>query len=225
MSLARSCEKIVLILVRNDHIQQSSFVAYDQRFFDVIGPNATVEQLQVLPFQVHEAPCYVKETSQLFFVEWGPPGGSENGRHDWQYLLDLETNNLTRIKTDPPTWNVHGCVYREGNMHVVTDGGPDETGYLAIIDPATLKRTTLLNNYFERPFISFNDIELDHEGNYYLTDSRSGFVSNLLLSPQRYPSRVNPSTTESQTRRSMLTQHRDAVSTRSTLRLSRQSTL
>ncbi|KAL1586088.1 hypothetical protein WHR41_04792 [Cladosporium halotolerans] len=163
----------------NDHIQQSSFVAYDQRFFDVIGPNATVEQLQVLPFQVHEAPCYVKESSQLFFVEWGPPGGSENGRHDWQYLLDLKTNNLTRIKTDPPTWNVHGCVYRDGNMHVVTDGGPDETGYLAIIDPATLKRTTLLNNYFERPFISFNDIELDHEGNYYLTDSRSGFGRSL----------------------------------------------
>lgn len=130
-----------------------------------------MEQLQTLAFQVHEAPCYIKETHQLFFVEWGLPGGI-NGSHDWQYL------NLTKIKTNPPSWNVHGCVYRDGKLHVVTDGGPEETGYLAQIDPVSLNRTTLLNNYFGRPFIGFNDLEMDREGNYYLTDSRSGVVSN-----------------------------------------------
>ena len=92
-------------------------------------------------------------------------------------MLDLETNNLTRVKTDPPTFNVHGCVYRYGKMHVVTDGGPDETAYLATIDPKTLKRTIVLNNFYERPFMSFNDLEIDREGNYYLTDSKSGWVS------------------------------------------------
>lgn len=60
----------VLTLATNDHIQQSSFVAYDQRFFDIIGSNATVEQLQILTFQLHEAFCYIKETSQLFFFDW-----------------------------------------------------------------------------------------------------------------------------------------------------------
>jgi hypothetical protein len=59
---------------------------------------------------------------------------------------------------------------------VVTDGGPDETGYLASIDPKTWERKTLLNNYYERPFIGFNEIEMDREGNYYLTDSLSGWV-------------------------------------------------
>ncbi|KPI39293.1 uncharacterized protein AB675_5222 [Cyphellophora attinorum] len=163
----------------NDQINQTSFVAYDERFFDIIGPDAVVEQLQALAFQVHEAPCYIPETNSLFFVEWGPPGGGEKGRHDSQYLLDLTTNNLTLIKTNPPSWNVHGCVYRSGQLHVVTDGGPEETGYLATIDPQTWKRTTLLNNFYERPFISFNDLEIDDDGNYYLTDSYSGWGRTL----------------------------------------------
>lgn len=151
-------------------------MAYDRRFFDILGPNATVEKLQDLPFKVHEAPCYIPETGQLFFVEWGPSSDGENKLHDWQYLLDLSTKNLTRIKTNPPTWNVHGCVYRNGKLNVVTDGGPDETGYLATIDPITLDRKKILNNYYERPFMSFNDLEMDEAGNYYLTDSYSGWV-------------------------------------------------
>ncbi|KAK8028458.1 Six-bladed beta-propeller TolB-like protein [Apiospora marii] len=157
----------------NEHINQTSFVAYDPRFFDIIGPDATVKQLQTLPFQIHEAPCYIPETSQLFFVAWGSPG------YDHQYLLDLKTNNLTTVRTNPPTWNVHGCVYSKGKLHVVTDGGPHETGYLATIDPSTWERTMILNNHDEQPFISFNDLDLDREGNYYLTDSLSGWGREL----------------------------------------------
>ena len=131
----------------NEHIQGSSSIAYDEKCFDIIGPNATVERLQVLPFQVHEAPCHLPDANQLYFVEWGPKANGTNGQHDWQYLLYLKTNNLTRVKNGPPTVNVCGCVCRDGKMHVVTDGGPEETAYLATIGPKTLKRTTILNNF------------------------------------------------------------------------------
>ncbi len=156
-------------------------MAYDERFFNIIGPDANVTQLISLPFQVHEAPCYIPKLNSLFFVEWGPPGGNDpNGGHNYQYLLDLDTNTLTTIRTNPPTWNVHGCVYHKELLHVVTDGGPNETAYLATIDPATnWTRTTLLNNFYQRPFISFNDLELDSHGNYYLTDSYSGWGRSL----------------------------------------------
>ncbi|KAK1585478.1 AkeP protein [Colletotrichum navitas] len=156
-----------------------NFVAYDERFFDIIGPNATVEQLQVLPFQVHEAACYIPEQSLLFFVEWGPPPEGGNGAHDWQYILDVRTNNLTKIRTNPLTYNVLGCVYQIGKLHVVTGGGPNETAYLATIDPTTWGRKTVLNNFYERPFMSFNEIEMDRGGNYYLTDSDSGWGRDL----------------------------------------------
>ncbi|KAI0536233.1 AkeP protein [Xylaria digitata] len=146
----------------NQQINQTSFIAYDERFFDIIGPDATIEKLIDLPFQVHEAPCHTPEQDKLFF-----------------YLLDLKTNGLIGLRTNPPTWNIHGCVHCEGKLHVVTDGGPKEVPYLATIDPKTWDRTTLLNNYYERPFISFNDIEMDREGNYYLTDSLSGQSRHL----------------------------------------------
>lgn len=159
----------------------TSVVAYDERFFEIIGPGATVTQLLTLPFQVHGAPCYIPSLHSLFFVEWGPPGGNTpNGGHDYQYLLNLTTNTLEIIRTNSPTWNIHGCVYQNDLLHIVTDGGPEGTAYLATIDPASnWTRTTLLNNFYQRPFISFNDLELDGEGNYYLTDSYSGWGRSL----------------------------------------------
>ncbi|KAI9925266.1 hypothetical protein MW887_006189 [Aspergillus wentii] len=89
------------------YLNTTDFVAYTPDFLSIIGPNATIEHVQHLPYQSHEAPCYIPSTKQLFFVEWGPPGG-ENGTHTWQYLLDVETNTLQKITTSPPTVNAHG---------------------------------------------------------------------------------------------------------------------
>jgi hypothetical protein len=143
-----------------------------------VGLDAKVEHVQKLGFRSHEAPCRVPGTKELFFTEWGPPGGDiAEGVHSWQYLLDTGTNELRRITTTPPTINVHGCVAFNGSLYVVTDGGPNETGYLAKIDPKTWERTVLLNHYYEEPFGGFNDLAIDLDGNFYLTDSRSGWVS------------------------------------------------
>jgi hypothetical protein len=111
-------------------------------------------------------------------VEWGPPGGV-NGTHNWQYLLNTHNNTLRKFQTDPPTYNAHGCVIWEGQLYVVTDGyGKMETGQLVRIDPATWKRTTILNNYHGQPFLGFNDLDVDSNGNFWLTDSKSAYVSH-----------------------------------------------
>lgn len=145
-----------------------------------MGPNATIQRVQQLPFQVHEASCFNKATGELFFAEWGPPGGIRGG-HSWQYLLDTKTNTLRNITTNPPTWNAHGCVYFKGAYYVVTDGGPNNTGLLTRIDPVTLTSTTLLNNYYQQPFDGLNDIDIDEDGNFYITDGRYGWVSSPIL--------------------------------------------
>lgn len=109
-------------------MNSTDFIAYDERFFDIIGPNATIEHVQKLAYQSHEAPCYNPTAGDLFFVEWGPPGGA-NGTHDWQYVLNTRNNILRKIRTEPPTYNAHGCVMYKNNMYVVTDGyGAKETG-------------------------------------------------------------------------------------------------
>ncbi|KAF4306457.1 Six-bladed beta-propeller TolB-like protein [Botryosphaeria dothidea] len=163
----------------NQFLNSTNFVAYDEAFFDIIGPEATITHVQTLPYQIHEAPCLVPGTKDLFFVEWGLPGG-DNGQHGWQYLLNTETNELRNITTNPPTTNVHGCVAHNNSLYIVTDGSPTETGYLARIDPATWTRTTLLNHYYEQPFLGFNDLAVDRSGNFYLTDSKSAWGRGLV---------------------------------------------
>lgn len=151
-------------------------MAYDPRFFDIIGSSATVEHIQHLAFQSHESPCYNPATGDLFFVEWGPPGG-ENGTHDWQYLLNTRNNTLKKIQTSPPTYNAHGCVIWDGELYVVTDGHENvETGKLVRINPLNWTMKTILNNYYGQPFLGFNDLDIDSDGNFWLTDSKSAYV-------------------------------------------------
>lgn len=89
----------------------------------------------------------------------------------------METNELNKITTDPPLYNAHGCVVYNHSLHVVTDGHDDEqSGQLVKIDPHTLKQETLINNFLVQPFAGFNDLEIDPRGNFYLTDSKSGWV-------------------------------------------------
>jgi gluconolactonase len=162
------------------YLNTTNFIAYDDRFFDIIGPDAVVEHIEPLAYQSHEAPCYNKKTKQMFFVEWGPPGGV-NGTHDWQYLYDVESATLSKIQTDPPTLNAHGCVVYDDSLYVVTDGsGSKETGALVKIDPSTWKKEVILNNYFAQPFLGFNDLDIDSEGNFWLADSKSAYGRGLI---------------------------------------------
>lgn len=175
-----------LLPLSNRILNQTDFVAYDERFFDLIGPDAKIEQVQQLkPGQSHEASCYNPDTHELFFTELAGPGGTSvdglyAGSHSWQYLLNTETNVLRNITTNPPTFNVHGCVYYKGAYYVVTDGSPNGTALLARIDPITLERTTLLNNYYQQPLLSFNDLDIDPDGNFWLADSIAGWVRTCL---------------------------------------------
>lgn len=156
----------------------TDFIAYDLAFFDLFTKHASVEHLQPLSYQSHEAPCYIPSTRQLYFVEWGPPGtDGNNGTHNWQYVLDVESNNLRKITTDPPTINAHGCVEFQGHLYVVTDGtGTSDSGRLVRVNPTTLIMQPLLNNMLGQPFAGFNDLEIDRDGNFWLTDSKSGWV-------------------------------------------------
>ena len=140
--------------------------------------------IQPLAYQSHEAPCYNPSTKQLYFIEWGPTGtDGNNGMHNWQYLLDVDSNTLRKITTSPPTVNAHGCVEYEGHLYVVTDGTRDsESGQLVKVDPTTLKMIPVLNNMLGQPFAGFNDLGIDREGNFWLKDSKSGWVCLLSFS-------------------------------------------
>ncbi|KAL6918616.1 hypothetical protein FSST1_010111 [Fusarium sambucinum] len=162
-----------------DSLNSTDFVAYDERFFDLLGPDAKIRKLHDLPFQTHEAPCYNPSTKDLFFIEWGPPGGN-NGFHDWQYLLSTETNELRKVKTNPPIHNVHGCAVYKGDYYVITDGSDNETSSLNKISPAKLEKTTLVNNFYGLPFSGLNDMDVDEYGNFWITDDHYGWGADVV---------------------------------------------
>ncbi|KAF2758650.1 AkeP protein, partial [Pseudovirgaria hyperparasitica] len=161
----------------NAQLNETEFIAYDEAFFDLIGPGVSLEHVQEMSQINHEGPC-LTPNGELFFTEWGPPGG-DNGVHTLQYLLDTRTNTLRNIMTTPPLINHHGCHARDGKLYVVNDGGVagnlDAPAELAVIDPQTWVKTSLLNHYYEQPFGALNDIAMDPEGNFYFTDSKSGY--------------------------------------------------
>lgn len=173
-------------------MNETDFVAYDESFFRFLGPDAKIEQVGTLSLQNHEGVC-LTPAGELFFAEWGPPGG-DNGLHTSQLLFDTKTNTLRNITTDPPHVNHHGCQSRDGKLYVVNDGGPDAPGELAVIDPQTWKKTSLVNHYYEQPFGGINDIAIDPEGNFYFTADASGYVSPLQpTSPSHSsPGKENP---------------------------------
>ncbi|KAG6354321.1 hypothetical protein INS49_004926 [Diaporthe citri] len=149
----------------NSFLNTTDFIAYDERFFSIIGPAATVTHVQRLSTaNVHEAPCWNPGTRELLFTERGHPS-PENGIHRWQYLLGVDNNELRNITTVPPTTNLHG---------------PEEIGRLIKIDPSTLETTVLLNNFYQQPFLGFNDLDTDRDGNFWLTDSDSAWGRDII---------------------------------------------
>lgn len=162
----------------NEVLNDTNFIAYEERYFALLGANVKVSKVVNLSFQNHEAACFNPATKELFFTEWGPRGkeNDNNPIHTWQYLLDTNNNTLRNITTDPPIANAHGCVVYKDMFYIVNDGSSNETAAIYKVDPQALKRTTLINKYYQQPFIGFNDLEIDPDGNIWVTDSKSGWV-------------------------------------------------
>jgi hypothetical protein len=102
--------------------------------------------------------------------------------HSWQHLLDTTTLQLKNITTDPPTLKGHRCVYYQGSLHIATDGGlPTEYASIVQVNATTLKAKTLINSFYQQPFLGFKDLDIDPNGNFWTTDYISAWVSYSVL--------------------------------------------
>jgi sugar lactone lactonase YvrE len=55
------------------------------------------------------------------------------------------------------------------------------------VDPKTLEAEVIINNFYQQPFLGFNDIDIDPNGNIWVTDSTSAWVRTY---PVPLPSRI-----------------------------------
>ncbi|OAL23190.1 hypothetical protein AYO20_11058 [Fonsecaea nubica] len=149
-------------------LAKASFVAFDSRFFDILGPNPTLEKLFDLPeHNVHEAPNFLPAQNKVFV---------SNFNHTYEYLVDLsvEPPALQNLTTDPPLESVNGGFIHEGKLVVGTDGYRNSTPPgLYLYDPATNRSEPLLNNYRGLKLSTPDDLVVDQFGQVWFVDAPS----------------------------------------------------
>ncbi|SMQ46503.1 unnamed protein product [Zymoseptoria tritici ST99CH_3D1] len=157
----------------NDFLNTTDFVAFDPSFFNLIGSEARVEHVwDPANTTIHEASCFIPALNSLYFASWG-------FSHDWQFLLNATTNEVKQITTDPPVMNAHGCQMYNGSLYITTDGGEGTYASVVKVDPLTWKSEVILNNFYQQPFQGFNDLDIDPQGNIWMTDSSSAWSNAL----------------------------------------------
>ncbi|GAB1731978.1 hypothetical protein NU195Hw_g231t1 [Hortaea werneckii] len=152
-------------------LADTSFIAWDERFLDVIGSDAHVETIQTFKSpedtHVHEAPVYVAETNELVF--------SDTSQIGWLWAVNIDSHKTRKIATNPPLSNVNGATYHDGLLYACTNGGSVRGIFTVnITDGAT---NPILNNFRGRHFNSPNDLIFDSRGNIFFTDPTYGRAS------------------------------------------------
>ncbi|KAJ5629392.1 hypothetical protein N7528_003049 [Penicillium herquei] len=149
-------------------IKQQDFIAWDHSFFNIIGPQATLERIQSFegePPHVHEAPAYSPETNELFFADTSVSG--------WLWAIDVDTYETRKVATTPPLNNVNGARYHKGQIYLTTNGGPARG--IWSLNPLDAIATPVVNNYRGRHLNSPNDLIFDSNSNIWFTDPPYGW--------------------------------------------------
>ena len=69
-------------------IKAADFIAWDESFLDIIGPQAKLERIQTFepPYQVHEAPVYLSQTNELLY--------SDTSIQGWLYAINVDSHEV-----------------------------------------------------------------------------------------------------------------------------------
>lgn len=162
-------------------VRAASFIVFDKkRGLKILGSNPTSEIIFNVSYYVHEAPVYVPEQNKLIFSEFSPAFVPP-------LVIDLNKSppELSNLTTDPPVYGINGGKYYKGRVYWAVSGIkrradlPIQESGIVVLDPATNKVTTLLNNYFGTPFNSPNDLIQTRCGDIFFTDALYGYQQNI----------------------------------------------
>jgi gluconolactonase len=133
----------------------ASFLAFDPRFFDILGPNPKLDLVFNVSQNTHEGPTYIPTENVLFFTQPGSPN---------QYYVEFNNTppTLRNISFSPPINSVVGGAYNpeDKQLYVSAVGGNGTAAGLFKINPATLESKVIVNNYRGLHFTLPDDIIL-----------------------------------------------------------------
>lgn len=146
---------------------QAPFIAYDQAFLDILGPNPTADLVLDRTASgdqfAYEAGVWVPERNEVWFTSSVQQGAHIPGRIQ---ALNLSTGSIANLNTTPSIHDPNGAYYFEGKIYFASypDNGTYRGGILSI-DAITLEWEWVLNSYFGLPFNGVDDIAWAVQGN------------------------------------------------------------
>lgn len=143
----------------------ASFIVYDERFYDVIGPCPIIEKLFTLPEPVHEAPVFLPRQNKVFVSGF-------NETYDYFIDLNTEPPTIENFTANPPLQSVNGGFLHGDTLIFGTDGYLNSTPPgLYTLNPETLETGVLVNNYRGLRFNTPDDSVVDYLGQVWFVDA------------------------------------------------------
>jgi hypothetical protein len=150
----------------------ASFLIFDPRFIDILGPNPQLELFFNLSTNVHEAPSYIPTLNVVFFSELETSN---------QFFIQLNSSPpvLTNVTFTPLIFSINGGTYspRDGKLYLAANGGNGTVPAVWSADPITRQSQVLVNNYRGLHFNSPDDIVVSSSTSLvYFTDPFYAYV-------------------------------------------------
>lgn len=119
----------------------ASFLIFDPRFVDILGPNPQLELFFNLSTNVHEAPSFLPDQNVVFFSELETAN---------QFFIQLNNtpSTITNISFTPPIFSINGGTYstRDGMLYLAANGGNGTVPAVWMANPNNLTSKVLVNN-------------------------------------------------------------------------------
>ncbi|KAK9454000.1 calcium-dependent phosphotriesterase-1 [Dipodascopsis uninucleata] len=156
------------------------FVAYDERFQQVLGATPQIKLVEERPEGdqfAHEAGVYNKATDSVYFT-----ANFQTSDPIELYSVNCKTHKVEKLDYNIPQAN-GACQYKDGILYCA-QGDKTTVSALIHVDPVTKKETTVINNFQGRPFSSVNDVVIHHEtGDIWFTDPLYGYMQGFRPPP------------------------------------------
>jgi len=154
----------------------ASFLIFDPRFIDILGPNPQLELIFNLSTNVHEAPSFIPSLNVVFFSELETAN---------QFFIQLNNTppTITNVTFTPPIFSINGGTYsaRDGKLYLAANGGNGTVPAVWSADPVTRQSQVLVNNFRGLHLNSPDDVVVSNSsGLVYFTDPFYAYVSLLL---------------------------------------------
>jgi gluconolactonase len=154
-------------------LSKAEFIAFDEKFFDIIGSRPHLERMFNLSTSLREAPVYIPSSNLLFVSDMG-------SRKQMRINLTAEEPTLEYVSLDPHIDSINGAAYSAVDKLIYATVNPSEgiSAGIYAIDPVTLKTSPVLNNYIGHHFNSPNDLVIQGDSIWFTDPPYAALLGN-----------------------------------------------